>query len=298
MQLGMIGLGRMGANMAQRLQEGGHTVVVYDRNPDNIATCAANGNTSASSVEDLVSQLPSPRIVWLMVPSGPIVDSAIAEVLPLLGPGDIVVDGGNSNFHDSVRRACELKESGVRYIDCGTSGGVWGLKNGYCLMVGGDKDAFDHMEPIFKTLAPPDGYAHVGKSGAGHFVKMIHNGIEYGMLEAYGEGFELLHASDFGIDLHQVSHLWMQGSVVRSWLLELAERAFEKEPDLESLKGYVDDSGMGRWTVQEAIDKNVPAPVLTLSLLVRMASRQEDSFSAKVIAALRNEFGGHAVHKE
>jgi 6-phosphogluconate dehydrogenase len=298
MQLGMIGLGRMGANMAQRLQEGGHTVVVYDRNPDSVAQCATHGNTGVSSVEDLVSQLPSPRIVWLMVPSGPIVDSAIAELRPLLNPGDIIVDGGNSNFHDSVRRGCELKEFGIHYIDCGTSGGVWGLKNGYCLMIGGEKEAFTHMEPIFKTLAPPNGYAHVGKSGAGHFVKMIHNGIEYGMLEAYGEGFELLHASDFGLDLHQVSQLWMQGSVVRSWLLELAERAFDKEPDLESLKGYVDDSGMGRWTVQEAIDKNVPAPVLTLSLLVRMASRQEDSFSAKVIAALRNEFGGHAVHKE
>jgi 6-phosphogluconate dehydrogenase len=233
-----------------------------------------------------------------MVPAGKPVDDTIVAVLPKLSKGDVVIDGGNSNFRDSMRRAGELSAKGVEFIDCGTSGGIWGLTNGYCLMIGASDAAFRICEPIFKTLAPPNGYAHVGPPGAGHYVKMIHNGVEYGMLQAYGEGYEILHASrDFKLDLHQIAAVWNQGSVVRSWINELAEQAFSREAQLESLKGYVEDSGEGRWTVQEAIDLNVPAPVITLSLLARLASRQDDSFSAKVIAALRNEFGGHAVKK-
>jgi 6-phosphogluconate dehydrogenase len=298
MQLGMIGLGRMGANMTTRLLRGGHQVVVYDRSTDAVATAAAGGAAASQSLGDLVGKLSAPRTVWIMVPSGKATDDTVHELLGLLASGDTIIDGGNSNFRDSQTRCALAKKSGVDFIDAGTSGGIWGLANGYCLMVGGDTAAVNRVTPIFVTLAPPDGFAHVGPSGAGHFSKMVHNGIEYGMLAAYGEGFEILEKSEFSYDLHQLSKLWLQGSVVRSWLLELAERAFAADPKLSSIRGYVEDSGEGRWTVQAAIDENVPAPVITASLFARFYSRQDESFSAKVIAALRNEFGGHAVKRE
>ena len=296
MQLAMIGLGRMGGNMVQRLLQGGHQLVVFDRSANAVKPHVAMGATGAKDLADLCGQLRAPRVVWVMVPAGAAVEGTIKELLPGLSRGDIIVDGGNSNFRDSIRRAGWLKEKGLEFIDAGTSGGIWGLKVGYCLMIGASPEAFKLCEPIFRTLAPTDGYAHVGPPGAGHYVKMIHNGIEYGMLQAYAEGYEILHASkDFKLDLHQISAVWNRGSVVRSWLNELAERAFAKDTELAALKGYVEDSGEGRWTVQEAIDLDVPAPVITLSLLTRFRSRQGDSFGAKVIAALRNEFGGHAV---
>ena len=296
MKLGMIGLGRMGGNMVERLIKGGHEVVVWDRSPEAIAESVREGAVGAQDLADVCARLTEPRILWLMVPAGAPVDETITLLRPHLVKGDILIDGGNSNFHDTMRRGAALAAEGLEYVDCGTSGGVWGLANGYCLMIGASQRAFPICEPIFRTLAPESGYAHLGPSGAGHYVKMIHNGIEYGMLQAYAEGYEILHASkDFDLDLHRIAALWNHGSVVRSWLNELAERAFEKEGDLASLRGYVADSGMGRWTVQEAIDLDVPAPVLTLALLARLNSRQEESFSAKVIAALRNEFGGHAV---
>jgi 6-phosphogluconate dehydrogenase len=298
MELGMIGLGRMGANMTERLVQGGHRVISYDRSPEAIQRVVDKGAVGAHSLADFVKQLSLPRVIWLMVPSGDPVDETIEQLLPNLSKGDILIDGGNSNYKDSIRRAEKLKSQGFHFVDAGTSGGIWGLQVGYCMMVGGEKPIVDRLAPIFKTLAPPDGYAHVGPNGAGHFVKMVHNGIEYGMLQAYGEGFELLKASRFDLDLGKIAHLWNQGSVVRSWLLELAERAFEKDPKLASIRGYVEDSGEGRWTVIEAVERDVPASVLTLSLFARFASRQEDSFGAKVIAALRNEFGGHAVKKE
>ena len=297
MELGMIGLGRMGANMTERLVMGGHRVISFDRSPQAIQRVVDIGAVGAHSLADFVKQLALPRAIWLMVPSGDPVDQTIEQLLPSLSKGDILIDGGNSNYKDSIRRAEKLKRQSMHFVDAGTSGGIWGLKNGYCMMVGGGKEIVERLAPIFTTLAPEDGYLHVGPNGAGHFVKMIHNGIEYGMLQAYGEGFELLKASQFDLNLGKISHLWNQGSVVRSWLLELAESAFEKDPKLSAIKGYVEDSGEGRWTIEEAIEKSVPAPVLTLSLLARFASRQEDSFSAKVIAALRNEFGGHAVKK-
>ena len=296
MKLAMIGLGRMGGNMVERLIKGGHEVVVWDRSADAIAESTREGAIGARDLADVCARLGSPRIIWLMVPAGAPVDDTIALLRPHLAKGDILIDGGNSNFHDTLRRGEALAAEGLEYVDCGTSGGVWGLANGYCLMIGASQRAFGICEPIFRTLAPEAGYAHLGPSGAGHYVKMIHNGIEYGMLQAYAEGYEILHASKhFDLDLHRIAALWNHGSVVRSWLNELAERAFEKEGDLASLRGYVADSGMGRWTVQEAIDRDVPAPVLTLALLARLSSRQDESFSAKVIAALRNEFGGHAV---
>jgi 6-phosphogluconate dehydrogenase len=296
MQLAMIGLGRMGGNMVQRLLEGGHQLVVFDRSAGAVQSHVAMGATGAKDLAQLCSQLQAPRVVWVMVPAGAPVESTIEELLPGLSKGDIIIDGGNSNFKDSIRRAAWLKGKGLEFIDAGTSGGIWGLKVGYCLMIGASPEAFKHCEPIFRTLAPAEGYAHVGPPGAGHYVKMIHNGIEYGMLQAYAEGYEILHASkDFKLDLRQISAVWNRGSVVRSWLNELAERAFAKDTELSALKGYVEDSGEGRWTVQEAIDLDVPAPVITLSLLTRFRSRQADSFGAKVIAALRNEFGGHAV---
>jgi len=298
MQLGMVGLGRMGANMTTRLLKGGHQVVVYDRNPDAVKASAAGGATASTSLGDLVAKLSAPRAVWIMVPSGKPTDDTISELLGLLETGDAIVDGGNSNFRDSQARYAKAKAQGVAFIDAGTSGGVWGLENGYCLMVGGDPDAVKRVEPIFLTLAPTDGYAYVGASGAGHFSKMVHNGIEYGMLAAYGEGFEILEKSGFPYDLHQLAALWLHGSVIRSWLLELAELAFREDPMLKDIRGYVEDSGEGRWTVQAAIDENVPAPVITMSLLSRLVSRQDESFSAKVIAALRNQFGGHAVQHE
>ncbi len=306
MRLGMIGLGRMGGNMTLRLLRAGHEVVGYDRDPEAIERVRADGKGSAkaeavgaSDLAALCAALPSPRVVWLMVPAGKPVDDTIAALVPNLSRGDVIIDGGNSNFHDTLRRGGELGAKGIRFVDSGTSGGVWGLENGYCLMVGGEAEAVKHCEPIFLALAPEDGYAHVGPTGAGHYVKMVHNGIEYGMLQAYAEGYEILHSSKlFDIDLHQVAGVWNHGSVVRSWLNELAERAFAGDPRLSDLRGYVEDSGEGRWTVQEAIDIDVPAPVITLSLLARLRSRQDESFGAKVIAALRHEFGGHAVKKE
>jgi 6-phosphogluconate dehydrogenase len=299
MQLAMIGLGKMGGNMTERLLRGRHEVVAFDRSAETGQKYAALGATAANSLADVVQKLKAPRIVWIMVPAGAPVDQTIDDLRPLLSDGDIIVEGGNSNFHDTLRRAKALREQDIQYIDCGTSGGVWGLEKGYCLMIGGEKRAVLRCEPIFKTLAPPHGFAHVGPSGAGHYVKMIHNGIEYGLLQAYAEGYELLHASrDFPeLDLHQIAGLWEHGSVVRSWLNELAVRAFGRGASLDGIRGWVADSGEGRWMVKEAIDMDVPAPVITLSLLMRFRSRQDDSFSAKVIAALRNEFGGHAVQK-
>jgi 6-phosphogluconate dehydrogenase len=298
MRLAMIGLGRMGGNMSERLIKGGHEVVVYARKAEEVQRYVSKGATGASSPSDITSKLKAPRIVWIMVPAGKPVEETIASLLPGLAKGDVIIDGGNSNYHDSMRRAAELQTKGIHFIDSGTSGGIWGLANGYCLMIGASPEAFKLCEPIFKTLAPADGYAHTGPPGAGHYVKMVHNGIEYGMLQAYAEGYEILHASKhFKLDLHKIAAVWNRGSVVRSWLNELAESAFEKDGELSGLRGYVEDSGEGRWTVQEAIDLDVPAPVITLSLLTRLRSRQPDSFSAKVIAALRNEFGGHAVKK-
>ncbi len=299
MELAMLGLGRMGNNMAIRLLQGGHRVVAWNRSFEKTQELAKqHGALATQKFADVVAALKPPRIVWLMLPSGDVTEKGIDDLLPLLSKDDILIDGGNSNFHDTMRRAEKISK-GMHFLDAGTSGGIWGLQVGYCLMVGGEKKIFDYCEPIFKTLAPENGYAYVGPNGAGHFVKMVHNGIEYGMLQAYGEGFEILHASQFDLDLHQIAALWNHGSVVRSWLLELAERAFTGEGnDLKALRGYVEDSGEGRWTVQQAIDTNVPAPAITLSLLERFRSRQDESFSAKVIAALRNEFGGHAVKRE
>ena len=296
MRVSVIGLGRMGANMVRRLLQGGHRVVAWNRTAEKTKEIVSEGAEGVYSFPELVEKLQTPRIIWAMVPSGQATDDMINEITPLLSKGDIIIDGGNSNFHDSIRRSKELTARGFQFMDAGTSGGIWGLKVGYCLMVGGEKATFDHVEPLLKTLAPPDGYLHCGPAGAGHFVKMVHNGIEYGMLQAYGEGFEILHAAkEYDLDLHAISHLWNQGSVVRSWLLELAEDAFQRDNKLEAIRGYVADSGEGRWTVQQAIDTDVPAPVITLSLLERFRSRQDESFTAKVIAALRNEFGGHAV---
>jgi 6-phosphogluconate dehydrogenase len=256
------------------------------------------GAEGAFSLPELVGKLQKPRAVWVMVPSGDATESMIDELIKLLEPGDTIVDGGNSNFHDSVRRHARVAEHGIDFVDAGVSGGVWGLKIGYCLMVGGEPEPVKRLEPIFRSLAPKDGYLHAGGPGAGHYVKMVHNGIEYGLMQAYAEGFEILHASDYKLDLSAVADLWMHGSVVRSWLLELAVSAFSQDQDLTHIKGWVEDSGEGRWTVQEAIDRDVPAPVITLSLLNRFRSRQEDSYQAKVLAALRNEFGGHAVKTE
>jgi 6-phosphogluconate dehydrogenase len=298
MQLGMVGLGRMGANMTTRLLRGGHSVVVYDRSPETVAHAAEGGAGGASSLPDLVAKLAPPRTVWSMLPAGRPTDETVSELIELLSSGDVLIDGGNSYYKESIARAESAKVRGIDFIDVGTSGGIWGLENGYCLMVGGDAAAAERTEPIFVTLAPPDGYAYVGPSGAGHFSKMVHNGIEYGMLAAYGEGFEILRASEFPFDLHQLAKVWLSGSVIRSWLLELAEIAFRKDPALAEVRGYVEDTGEGRWTVQTAIDENVPAPVITLALLSRFVSRQTESFSAKVIAALRSEFGGHDVKLE
>jgi 6-phosphogluconate dehydrogenase len=298
MKIGMVGLGRMGANMTTRLLLDKHEVVVYDRSPDAIAQEATEGAIPSSSLADMVSKLSPPRAVWIMVPAGAPTDDTIHELLGLFEPGDVIIDGGNSNFRHSQARYALAKQKGVDFIDAGTSGGVWGLKNGYCLMVGGDDAAVKKVEPIFLSLAPKDGYAHVGKSGAGHFSKMVHNGIEYGLLAAYGEGFEILEKSEFNYDLHGLAELWLHGSVVRSWLLELAELALRDDPTLDDIKGFVADSGEGRWTVEAAIEENVPAPVITNALISRYVSRQSESFSAKVIAALRNQFGGHAVQHD
>jgi 6-phosphogluconate dehydrogenase len=298
MQLAMIGLGRMGSGMTVRLMQGGHQVVVFDRSAEAIAALAGKGAIGASSLEDLGQKLKAPRIFWLMIPAGPPIDDTIQRLSAILSPGDIIVDGGNSNYKDSMRRAETLRTQQVEFLDCGTSGGIWGLKVGFNLMVGGNEAVFKQVEPIFRTLAPPDGYAYVGPSGAGHYAKMVHNGIEYSMLQSYAEGFEILKAAPFGFDLVQLTRLWNHGSVIRSWLLELAEDAFERDPDLAHIKGYVEDSGEGRWTLDEALDHAVPAPALAMSLFMRYRSRQDDSFSAKVISALRNEFGGHPVKTE
>lgn len=299
MQIGMVGLGRMGANMTVRLLQHGHQVVAYDRNPGAVQEVVSQGATGADSLQDLVKKLSPPRGVWVMVPSGTPTEDTINELAHDLSAGDTVIDGGNSKWTDSMRRAETLAREEVHFLDAGTSGGIWGLKVGYSLMVGGPDEAYNRYEPIFKALAPEGGYGHVGPAGAGHFVKMVHNGIEYGMLEAYGEGFEIMKASRcFDLDLLQITGIWNHGSVVRSWLLELLQDALTKNPDLSGIRGYVEDSGEGRWTVEAAIEEDVPAPIITLSLFRRFASRQPESFSAKIIAALRNEFGGHAVQHE
>lgn len=295
MRIGFIGLGRMGANMVRRLIRDQHEVVVYNRTPEKTREISGEGAEPAFTIAELVSKLQAPRAVWVMVPAGDATEAQIEELLEHLEPGDTIIDGGNTNFHDDVRRHQALKEHGIHYVDAGTSGGIWGLKVGYCLMVGGEPEPVKRLEPIFLSLAPDGGYLHVGGPGAGHYVKMIHNGIEYGLMQAYAEGFEIMHASDYHLDLHGISQLWGHGSVVRSWLLELLENALADDQDLTHLKGWVADSGEGRWTILESIDKDVPAPVITLSLLTRFRSRQEDSYGAKVLAALRNEFGGHAV---
>jgi 6-phosphogluconate dehydrogenase len=298
MRIGFIGLGRMGANMVRRLLRDKHEIVAYNRTAEKTKEIATEGADAAFSIEELVSKIDKPRAAWIMVPAGDATEAQIEELLEHLEPGDTIVDGGNTNFHDDQRRHPELKKRGIEYVDAGVSGGIWGLANGFCLMVGGDPEPVKRLEPVFLSLAPKDGYLHVGGPGAGHYVKMVHNGIEYGLMQAYAEGFEIMHAGDYQLDLAAISKLWNHGSVVRSWLLELAERAFEGDQDLKHLKGWVADSGEGRWTVQEAIDKDVPAPVITLSLLTRFRSRQDDSYGAKVLAALRNEFGGHAVKTE
>jgi 6-phosphogluconate dehydrogenase len=301
MQLGMIGLGRMGANMTTRLQRGGHSVVVYDRNPEAVATAAKDGATGAESVAALVQQLSAPRAVWVMVPSGDATEATVMALAAALSPGDTIIDGGNSNYKDSMRRAASLAERAISFIDSGTSGGVWGLKEGYALMIGGDADAVERLRPIFSTLAPaPDrGWARVGPSGAGHFTKMVHNGIEYGMMQAYAEGFSILqHKTEMQLDLAQVAELWRHGSVVRSWLLDLTALALADNPTMKGIAPYVSDSGEGRWTVAEAIDLDVPAPVITLSLLQRLRSRDTESYSDKLLSAMRNQFGGHAIKTE
>jgi 6-phosphogluconate dehydrogenase len=297
MKLTMIGLGRMGMNMAKRLLKGGHQVVAYNRSPEKTNQLVEDGAIGAYSLYEVAENLPTPRIVWVMLPAGQAVDDHIHQLKDLLSPGDIVIDGGNTYYKDDIRRAKLLDGKGIRFMDVGVSGGIWGLKIGYCLMIGGDKETFKQLEPIFKTLAPEEGYLYCGATGAGHFVKMVHNGIEYGMMQAYGEGFEILEASDYSESFNyaEIAHLWNQGSVVRSWLLELAEEAFRKNAKLTDIKGYVEDSGEGRWTIQQALDSGVPANVITLSLLRRFRSRQEDPFTDRVLAALRREFGGHAV---
>ena len=300
MELGMIGLGRMGGNMAQRLVAGGHRVVTFDRDPDAVTASHGFGGEGASSLEDVVSRLTAPRALWIMVPAGQPTEDIIDTMAQLLSPGDAIVDGGNANYKDSMRRADKLADHGIDFIDVGTSGGIWGLTEGYSLMVGGDETVVTRLEPIFHTLAPaPDkGYSRVGPSGAGHFTKMVHNGVEYGLMQAYAEGFELMAAKEeFALDLPAIAETWRYGSVVRSWLLDLAADALKKDPSLESLDSYVDDSGEGRWTVDESIELAVPIPVITLSLQTRFRSRQSNPFGGRLLAALRNQFGGHAVRK-
>jgi 6-phosphogluconate dehydrogenase len=295
----MVGLGRMGANMTKRLIENGHQVVAHDRNPEAVKAITEDGAEGCDALEALVAALDPPRAVWIMVPSGEATTSTINALSTLLEPGDTIIDGGNSNYHHAVEVSVRLTERGISFVDAGVSGGVWGLKVGYCLMVGGDDDAVGRLEPIFTALAPPEGYAHVGPPGAGHYTKMIHNGIEYGMLQAYAEGFALLEAAEeFHLDLHKISHLWNQGSVVRSWLLELTELALEKPEEFNKIKGYVQDSGEGRWTVTEAIERSISAPVITAALFARFASRDDDRFAARIVAALRNQFGGHQFFEE
>jgi 6-phosphogluconate dehydrogenase len=301
MQIGMIGLGKMGGNMTVRLLRGGHQVVATARSEDSIRSAEAQGAQGAYSIDELVAELIPPRVVWVMVPAGSPTESIIQSLSELLSPGDIAIDGGNSNYKDTIRRGKMLSEKSIHFVDVGTSGGVWGLEFGYSMMVGGEDRPVEHIRLALETLAPaPDkGWGHVGPVGAGHFVKMVHNGIEYGLMQAYAEGFEILRRKDeFGMDLHEIAEIWRHGSVVRSWLLDLISYALAENPELEGIKGWVADSGEGRWTVMEAIDLDVPAPVITQSLLARFVSRQEDSFAARLLAAMRNQFGGHAVRQE
>ncbi|OQX10034.1 MAG: 6-phosphogluconate dehydrogenase (decarboxylating) [Desulfobulbaceae bacterium A2] len=297
MRIGMIGLGRMGMNMARRLLRSGHQLVTYNRTTAKVEEIAREGAEPAASVAELVGKLTAPRVVWLMLPAGETVDRHIGQLSNLLAPGDLIVDGGNSRHHDDIRRAAALATAGIRYLDAGVSGGIWGLDVGYCTMIGGAAEDYVMIEPLLRDLAPAGGYLHCGPTGAGHFVKMVHNGIEYGMMQAYGEGFALLEASPYGagLDHRRIAALWNQGSVIRSWLLELLERAFDQDPKLEKIRGHVDDSGEGRWTVDEAVALGVPAPVLALSLFARFQSRDDNGFTNRVLAALRREFGGHAV---
>jgi 6-phosphogluconate dehydrogenase len=301
MELGMIGLGRMGGNMAQRLMRGGHTVVGFDPDAEARKALEGDGGGSADSLQALVAALPAPRILWMMVPAGKITDGTVDALAGLLAPGDVVIDGGNSNYKDTLRRAEALAGKQIAYVDCGTSGGVWGLAEGYALMIGGDKAVVDRLRPIFEALAPAKdkGWGHVGPVGSGHFTKMVHNGIEYGLMQAYAEGFSILqHKQDFALDLHQVAEIWRTGSVVRSWLLDLTADALGQNPTMAGIAPWVADSGEGRWTLQEAIDLDVPAPVIALSLMARLRSRDDDSFADKLLAAMRNEFGGHAIKHE
>jgi 6-phosphogluconate dehydrogenase len=296
MELVIAGLGRMGGNMARRLHRDGHRVIAWNRTPEKTKELMAEGLEGGFTPEEVVGRLTAPRVIWIMVPAGDATEATIEEFAALLSPGDTIVDGGNANFKDSKRRHAMLRERGIRFVDAGISGGVWGLQNGYGTMVGGEPEAVRPLEPIFRSLAPEGGYIHAGGPGAGHYTKMVHNGIEYGLMQAYAEGFEILHASEYGVDLEAVAKAWQHGTVIRSWLLELAGRAFEQHgDDLGDIRGWVADSGEGRWTVQEAIDLDVPAPVITLSLLARFTSRQDESYSARVLAALRQQFGGHAV---
>jgi 6-phosphogluconate dehydrogenase len=298
MKIGFVGLGKMGGKMVERLLNHGHDVVVYNLTRKEVDEAASKGAVPASDLKDLVSRLDGRKLVWLMVPAGKPVEQNIDELLALLGPDDIIVDGGNSYWRETVERGKRVKEKGVHYLDCGTSGGVWGLQNGYCLMYGGDEEACGFAEPVFKSLAPENGYMRCGESGAGHMVKMVHNGIEYGMMQAYAEGFEIMKNSPYGVDLGKVSEVWMQGSVVRSWLLELIGNALEGNENLDGIKDYVADSGEGRWTVQTAMDFDVPAHVITASLFARFGSRQESSYAMKLLAAMRNQFGGHEIKKD
>ncbi len=297
MQLGFVGLGKMGLNMVTRLVRGGQQVTAFDRSPDAVARATAAGAHGVDSLDAVVASLSAPRLVWLMVPAGPPTESIVEALRDQLSPGDVIIDGGNAHFHDDVRRAGMLGQKQIHYIDVGTSGGIWGLAEGYCLMVGGDADVCRRLEPIFLVLAPPGGYLYVGGPGAGHYVKMIHNGIEYGLMQAYAEGFELMQAGAYEIDLAQVARLWMHGSVVRSWLLELTARALTEDGELAQLKGYVEDSGEGRWTLQEGIDRAIPLPVITAAVFTRFRSREDNPFAERLLAALRQQFGGHAVKK-
>ncbi|MBI4629682.1 MAG: decarboxylating 6-phosphogluconate dehydrogenase [Candidatus Rokubacteria bacterium] len=297
MQLGFVGLGRMGGNMVTRLLRGGHEVVAYDRARDAVSAAAGGGARGVDSLEALVRALAPPRHVWVMVPAGEPTESTLAALAPLLAPDDTIVDGGNTHYKDDVRRALELARRNINYVDAGTSGGIWGLANGYCLMVGGERPAVERLAPVFTTLAPPEGWLHVGGPGSGHYVKMIHNGVEYAMMQAYAEGFELMSASEYGLDLPRIAALWTRGSVVRSWLLELTADALAREPTLASLTPWVEDSGEGRWTVEDAVEKAVPAPTITAALFARFRSRRQNSFADRLLAALRNAFGGHAVRR-
>ena len=301
MQLGMIGLGKMGANMTTRLLRDGHEMVVFDQDADAIGAASAAGAQAANSIEDLIEKLEAPRAIWVMVPSGKPTENTVLTLARQLAAGDTIIDGGNSNYKDTMRRAATLRQQDIHFVDVGTSGGVWGLQEGYSLMIGGEDEAVDRLRPLFETLAPSaaKGWGHVGPNGAGHFVKMIHNGIEYGMMQAYAEGFAIMKKkTDLNLDMHQIAEIWRHGSVVRSWLLDLTAAALQEDQDLSAIAPYVSDSGEGRWTVAEAIDLDVPAPIITHSLISRLRSRDEDSYADRLLAAMRNQFGGHAIKKQ